>query len=356
MSGLVYSHLKFVNFPDRIAALQAGKLAAPVHVRIKPINRCNHNCWYCAYRKNNLQLGQDMSEQDVLPEAKMFEIADDLSQMGVRAVTFSGGGEPLLYKKLPELIELLDKGGIRVAALTNGTALSGRNAEAFARHGTWVRISIDAWDDASYALARGIKDNEFTRVVDNIRDFAARKSRCLLGISIIVTKDNYRHLSGMISLFKSLGVNHVSLSGVVIDNDGRANNAYHAPFYEEVTKSILDCQKRLSSDDFRIVNYYHEIEERFDKAYTFCPFQQFQTVIGADATVYTCHDKAYTAKGVLGSIKDRSFKDFWFSDECREKLWAINPSLDCRHHCVAHKRNLILTEILSLDQDHTCFV
>jgi len=356
MTGQLYSHLKFVNFHDRLQALRQGRLAAPVHVRIKPINHCNHNCWYCAYRFDALQLGQDMVEQDLLPEAKMFEIVDDLVDMGVKAVTFSGGGEPLIYKKLPEVIERLAAGGIKVAALTNGSALSGRVAEAFARHGTWLRISIDSWDDASYAAARQIREGEFTRVIDNIRAFTSSGSKCVLGISFIVTKDNYSHIPEVCALFKRVGINHVSLSGVVVNNSGAANNAYHAPFYQQAAENIALVQRTLVDQSFTVVNYYHETETRFDKPYTFCPFQQYQTVIGADAMVYSCHDKAYTSRGALGSIRERSFKDFWFSDECRDKVWAINPSIDCQHHCVAHQRNLMLTELLALDPDHLAFV
>lgn len=356
VSGAVYSHLKFINFHEHLQALRDGRLLAPVHIRIKPINHCNHNCWYCAYRRDNLQLGQDMNESDVLPEGKMFEIADDLVDMGVKAVTFSGGGEPLLYKKMPEIVERLTLGGIKVAALTNGLALTGRNAEAFARHGTWIRISIDAWDDASYSAARQAGSGEFNRVLNNMRDFVASGTKCVLGISFIVTKDNYPHIPDFCAQVKELGVSHVSLSGVVVENDGPANNAYHRLFYQEALAKISEAQGRLVDGSFQITNHYHEMSERFDKPYHFCPFQQFQTVIGADCMIYTCHDKAYNVGGLLGSIKDRSFKDVWFSPECHERMQAIDPSVHCRHHCVAHLRNTMITELLSLDPDHAGFV
>ena len=41
--------------------------------------------------------------------------------MGFKAVTFSGGVEPLLYKHLPKVIDVLAAGGVRIAALTNGS-------------------------------------------------------------------------------------------------------------------------------------------------------------------------------------------------------------------------------------------
>src|SRR5207249_340862 len=118
----------------------------------------------------------------------------------------------------------------------------------------------------------------------------------------------------------------------------------------------LEKAKGLEGDGFKIVDHYHQLEERFDKPYTSCPYLQFLTVIGADCNVYTCQDKAYMDDGLLGSIKDRSFKDFWFSDENARRMREIDPSAQCRHHCVSHAKNLLLTEYLSLDREHLGFV
>ena len=47
-----------------------------------------------------MQLGEGVDQKDQIPEDKMMEIVEDLVNMGVKAVTFSGGGEPFLYKPL----------------------------------------------------------------------------------------------------------------------------------------------------------------------------------------------------------------------------------------------------------------
>lgn len=351
----LYSNLKFLRYADRLAALAEGRVVAPVHVRIKPINRCNHHCWYCAYRADKLALGEDMDLNDRIPTGKLFEIVDDLVGMGVQAVTFSGGGEPLLYKELPEVVRRLAAGGIKVATLTNGTNLKGAMADAFAAHGTWVRVSLDAWDDASYSAARGAPAGAFTKLIDNIRAFTGRGSACVLGVSLIVGEANHAHIAETCALLKEAGVNHVKISGAVVSNDVVENNLYHRRISEEVAKQIFQA-KSLNGSDFTIVDHYHELEERFDKDYKSCPFLQFLTVIGADCRVYTCQDKAYTEGGLLGSIADRSFRSFWYSDENRQRLNDLDPSQSCRHHCVAHQKNLVLTEFLGTDADHARFV
>ena len=142
---------------------------------------------------------------------------------------------------------------------------------------------------------------------------------------------------------------------MVVDNEGRANNDYHEDIAPLVHAQLAEV-KKMASDSFGIINHYHELEERFGKSYTFCPFLQFQTVIGADQKVYACHDKAFNTAGLLGSIADRSFKDFWFSEENLNRLYSINPSKDCNHHCVAHLRNLTILDYLSINPDHAMFV
>lgn len=352
----VYGNLKFLRFTGHLEAVRDGRLIAPVHVRIKPINRCNHDCWYCAYRVGNLDLGSDMHEEDAIPEDRMMAIADDLVDMGVKAVTFSGGGEPLIYKPLPRVVERLAQGGIKVASLTNGSNLRGNMADTFAQYGTWIRVSVDGWDDKSYCKSRGIKGDAFTKLLDNMRNFAARGSNCMLGVSFIISEANHTRVFDVCKLFKETGVHHIKVSGAVVSNDLAENNRYHRKIAAIVTEQITQAKAELDDDRFQVIDHYHELEERFEKSYHHCPFLQFLTVIGADQSVYSCQDKAYTNSGLLGSFKDRSFKDFWFSDETLAKVWRLDPATQCRHHCVAHAKNLAILDYLAIDPNHGLFV
>ena len=69
--GLLYTRMKIFHFKDKLDSLpvDSGRILAPLNVRIKPTNACNHNRWYCAYRAENLQLGQDMNLKDFIPQA-----------------------------------------------------------------------------------------------------------------------------------------------------------------------------------------------------------------------------------------------------------------------------------------------
>lgn len=353
--GVVYSSLKALRFHDRLKALERGEIAPPAHVRIKPTNVCNHSCYFCAYRNDGVSLGEGMVLRDRIPREKMREIVEDLVGMGVAAVTFSGGGEPLIYPHIVETVEGLAAGGVRIGSLTNGSRLLGRTADAFAAHGAWLRVSIDGWDGPSYARYRSVREDEFARVMANLAAFAARGSKCALGASVIVDETNAPHIAELCAKLKDCGVRHAKLSACILKDSGAENNAYHARF-RDVVRAQLDAARKLEDAGFRIVDHYHAFAERFDKPYRSCPFARFLTVIGADCSVYLCQDKAYTKGGALGSIRERRFRDFWFSEENARALAAVDPSRDCRHHCVADAKNRLLSEYLDLDPEHAGFV
>lgn len=359
MSAL-YADNKIFHFPEKLQALADGRLTTPLHVRLKPTNHCSHRCQYCCYRNPDLMVSACMAERDQLSRDKLLEIAGDLARMGVKAVTFSGGGEPLLHPNLGEAIEELRRGGVRVAVLTNGSRLEGPIADQLAEAATWVRVSMDAADRDRYAQTRGVLPEAFDTVCRNVRAFAGRPGRrCELGISYIVTRENAEQVESFLELAKGMGVGHVKVSPAVVGTTVQENSRYVAPVFERVREQLSAAQARLADASFAIVDRFYLPDaglDGYEKGYTRCPFLECLTVIGADGTIYTCQDKAYAVGGAIGSVRERSFAEEWSRPETRRRMAAINPARDCRHHCVAHRKNLALLEFLDAERGHLEFV
>lgn len=354
---LLYTPFKIFHYKDKIDSLPSGSgsILPPVHIRIKPTNRCNHNCRYCAYRAQDLQLGQDMRTSDMIPREKMAEILEDIVSMDVQAVTFSGGGEPLCYPHIVESVQTLAQSPVRFATLTNGSLLAGEVAELFAARGTWIRVSMDGWNDDSYTRYRGVRSGEYTRIMANLETFKRLGGKCLLGVSLIVDQDNHGHILTQVQRLKDIGVDSVKISPCIVSNDGKANQAYHKPFFDKAKEQARQAKEQLTDDTFEVFDSYHELEGKFQKDYTWCPFLQMLCVIGADSNVYSCQDKAYNLEtGLLGSLRDTRFKTFWFSD--KETFFKINPQRDCNHHCVANTKNRILHDYMDVSPEHIAFV
>jgi MoaA/NifB/PqqE/SkfB family radical SAM enzyme len=178
-----------------------------------------------------MSLGEDMDKRDGIPREKMLEIADDLVAMRVEAVTFFGGGGPLIYPHLVEIIERLEAANIRIAALSNGSQLKAKVADAFAEYGTWIRIFIDGWDGPSYAKYRSVAETEFAKVMENIEAFAKRGSDSVFGASLIVDQIN----AGKIAY----------ISGQLKDAGGRPTSRFRSVWSATMARKTTPITPRL---------------------------------------------------------------------------------------------------------------
>ena len=354
---LLYTDKKIFHYPHKLDSLPRDnpEIQPPLHIRIKPTNACNHSCRYCAYRLDGLQLGQDMDVRDLIPRHKMMEILDDSIAMGVKAITFSGGGDPFCYPYLQEAIQKLASSPVAFASLTNGSLLQGELAEIFAHHATWLRVSMDGWNDESYRTYRNCSGNEFSRITDNMRAFKRLGGKCYLGVSLVVDRHNAGHVYRFVEMMKSIGVDSVKISPCIVSNSGPENNDYHAPVFDTVKEQATRALSDLADARFEVFDSYHRLEDKFAKTYHWCPYLQILPIIGADLNVYSCQDKAYNlGEGLLGSIRDQRFKDFWFSDKSR--FFGIDPARVCNHHCVSNNKNRLVLEYLGAAPEHLGFV
>lgn len=353
--GLLYTKYKMFHFKDKLDSLPRDKqILPPIHIRIKPTNVCNHDCWYCAYKVSHLQLGKDMVERDYIPQEKMLEILEDCKEMGVQAVTFSGGGEPLVYRYMLQTLRFLVQTDISFATLTNGSKLSGEVAELFARHGTWVRVSMDGYDNASYQKFRGTGAKEFDKIIKNMESFKKLGGKCDLGVSYIVGQENYQAIYQLAKILRDIGVDSLKIAPAIVSNDGEGTNAYHKGIYDAVREQIAKVKEDFGKE-LEIFDSYHYQLQSFAKDYDWCPYSQMLMVIGADLNLYPCQDKAYNLEeALLGSIANMRFKDWWYNN--KESFFKINPCKVCNHHCVADDKNRMVLEYLNADTEHLGFV
>lgn len=350
-----YSNLKIFAHPERLAAIVQGEQPAPVYIRIKPTNVCNHRCYYCSYADQDLALRDSVQSCDQIPWDKMQQILNDIGEMGVKAVTFSGGGEPLLYPHIiPTMQSILEK-NIDLSLITNGQLLQGDVAEILTK-AKWVRISMDAADADRYSKIRGISVQAFQQVCENIQQFAKRKPKeCELGVNFVINHENFDQVYAAAKLVCDLGVNHIKFTARVT----KELDEYHAPFKENAIAQIHGAQAELVRDNFRVINKYESDFTSctvFGRTYSRCIAKNLVTVIAADSKVYFCHDKAYVNHGMVGDLAAQSFKELWFSPETKERYLNFDARKECNHHCVYDDRNILLNSFLSLERQHINFI
>ncbi len=350
-----YSNLKIFAHAQALNDIGEGKRIAPIYIRIKPTNYCNHKCYYCSYADSALGLRDSVNRQDQIPWEKMQEIISDIAEMRVKAVTFSGGGEPLVYPYIVETMQGILDAGIDLSIITNGQLLKDERAEILA-NAKWVRISFDSANAETYAKVRQLPLKAFHEVCENIYHFSKIKQHnCELGVNFVINHENAEQVYAMAQLVKELGVNHIKYTARVTKD----LFTYHEPFRQSATEQIHRAKEEMEGEGFRIINKY---ESDFDSALIFhrcydkCYINRIFTVIAADSRVYFCHDKAYVEDGVVGDLKKQSFKELWFSEETVRRYQQFNAQKECNHHCVYDDRNELLNTFYSLDRNHINFI
>lgn len=352
-----YSDYKIFAFPEKVQSFREGKVTAPLYVRIKPINRCNHACHWCVYSDGTLRpkdrpdkhlkagMHETMKEQDIMPTEAAIGLIDDLADIGVKAVTFSGGGEPLLHKDIASIMSRTIDNKIALSIITNGQLLNNDRADILG-HAKWVRVSMDYTSAQQMVNSRNVPERFFTGVLKNLEIFSKNKQKsCDLGINFIITRDNYEGIVPFAKQLKDCGVENVRFSPVYVTNFKQ----YHEPIASRVIEQLAECQS-FCDENFSI-NTTYDLDSPSKSAvrpFNRCLYAQTTCVVGADLNIYACHNTAYSKHGLIASIKDRKFSDAWFSEEVKEWHDKFRPCNVCHHECANHNK-VALYEKLATD-------
>lgn len=134
--------------------------------------RCNSACGYC-----NLPLNEGRYE---MTREEIRRVFTGLYKDGLRFV-FLQGGEPLLRRDLPEIIDDLAELGFFITLITNGTRFTRPLLARLAQHRVTVSVSLDTLDRERYRQIRGA--DQLDQVLEGIallREYPHQK--CLICI------------------------------------------------------------------------------------------------------------------------------------------------------------------------------
>lgn len=351
IKGGKYSVLKVFHHPKKVKSFIEKKVVAPVYVRIKPTNACPHNCFYCVYNSKFSGIHPESNRKDMIPKQKIFEVLDDLKEMDVKAVTYSGGGEPLSYPWITDVLKKTLDFNISLSVITNGQLLNGKVAEILSQ-ANWIRISLDYPDADTFSKIRGCPKEFFNQVKGNIKNFNKIKNAgCSLGINCVINEHNYNKVLAITEFCKELGVDNLRFAPLWKENF----REYHKDIKDEAIRQINKAQE-LADQKIDIGSTY---ERYFNKttgdnfrSYNKCYYMQIVPVIAADQNIYTCHNNAYEPKAKMGTIANKSFKEMWFSNEVDIFFKNFKHQEICTHECSNDEKNQILNEYLACADPH----
>ena len=313
---------KLWSQPKAIRAFLANDWSAPpVNVEIAPTHRCNANCPWCFYTRRD---GTRKQSGDDLPWTLLRRCLDDLALLGVKAVTWTGGGEPCVYPDLARAIEHVARRGLRQGLFTNGYQLVD-HAERLA----WVRISIT--DRLTVPPITGqYAGNTHTGVVVN------------------VTPENVGELRRLALEARMAGARYFQVRPALADHwSAQPDIACPTWLLEQATS------------DFHIeLTAYKWTDCTMAHGYPLCHGHRLVPFIWADGSVATCGYHFGNAAFTFGTLWENSFAEIWDGDKRRRMLdQGIRVIDTCQHCCKQHEANKALARLRGeLATNHAEFV
>lgn len=120
---------------ETIDAARGFHLRTPVLAWLELTRKCNLTCQHC-------YIDAGRPRRDELPAERWFSLLDEMADMGVWAVAFTGG-EPTLHPSFAEIVRHARRRKLLVGVATHGMFLTDALLESLPREGVIISVSID---------------------------------------------------------------------------------------------------------------------------------------------------------------------------------------------------------------------
>ena len=209
-------------------------------------NKCNENCKFC-YRK--------MRHDNKLEQNK--KIFDNLSQIKVDKITFSGG-EPLLYDDLFELVDYVrsKNSEIKLSLTTNGLLIDDKILDKIIDKFDWISFSIDSSDDdINEIIGRGKKHlPNILKLLDKCNN------RIKLKINTVANKYNFNDLELIYNIISKYNISRWKIFRFYSLRKGKENEKLFC-LNDEESQVVENFVNKKNKENDKIKIHYNNLDE-----------------------------------------------------------------------------------------------
>jgi radical SAM protein with 4Fe4S-binding SPASM domain len=307
--------LSYYIRPDKNKAIKLKKSRLnyyPDTIWIEPTNYCNYKCKYCPIT-TGLRRSKGFISLDLFQK-----IINDISPfMKGRWISLHFLGEPLLHKRISELVRIAKDNGIKVLFFTNGSLLTIELFEILCCSGLdRLTFSLDATNKTDYEeLQVGGKWDEVITNVKNAVDFKRKRNIDILLTINHLAKNKSEFITGKQQLEELFKGEDILIRGHI---------------YHDWAGNVETGGKRY-------------IEQRVNRRP--CNFLFSAMVITWDGLVIPCTQDAH-AELIVGDAGKENIMDIWNSKRfvsLRSKSLTCdyNLLLDVCKRCIQSTEELI---------------
>ena len=274
-------------------------LKTPYSLFVDVCNACNFKCKFCAiqYANKKLPFRKMCMDYDLFRK-----VIDDLRKFPepLKMLRLAANGEPLLNKRLPEMIEYA-RGGVTqwLEFVSNASLLTPElNRKLVSAGLDRIRISIEGIGEEQYYEMSGVKI-DWNKFVANIKDLYEHKGNCEIYIKTVdAAVDTEEKREKFFSTFGDI-CDKISIEHVIPIWTG----------YDEIYQDFdIETAEGLHG---------HAVKEL-----DVCPFPFYSFVINPDGEVTVCCND-WERKISMGNVTSESVYDIWNGEKYHNFLLGM---------------------------------
>jgi radical SAM protein with 4Fe4S-binding SPASM domain len=301
--------------PHLLASLEVVDgfhLATPPLMWLELTRRCDLACPHCYIDGGRRRRGE-------MPAGRWFELLDEMADMGVWAVAFTGG-EPTLHPAFAELVRHARSRDLLVGIATHGMHLSEDLLDELPREGVIVSVSIDDL----HVRRRGLESpTEMAKA-------AILRAQSHGFPTNVMTNTHRKNIHALKDMMRWAEEHGVSVRSVPFSPLGRGrrrrdleNTAEDvepaAEFWLRECEWEHEYHRRVGLCVGSLFNYGLSLGYMTGR----CSSGRFLGYVAADGTVFPCTMCAAEELFAAGAVHDRSFAEVWRGEwEIRRYSWA----------------------------------
>ena len=274
-------------------------LKTPYSLFVDVCNACNFKCKFCAiqYANKKLPFRKMCMDYDLFRK-----VIDDLRKFPepLKMLRLAANGEPLLNKRLPEMIEYARGGGTQwIEFVSNASLLTPElNRKLVSAGLDRIRISIEGIGEEQYYEMSGVKI-DWNKFVANIKDLYEHKGNCEIYIKTVdAAVDTEEKREKFFSTFGDI-CDKISIEHVIPIWTG----------YDEIYQDFdIETAEGLHG---------HAVKEL-----DVCPFPFYSFVINPDGEVTVCCND-WERKISMGNVTSESVYDIWNGEKYHNFLLGM---------------------------------
>ncbi len=191
------------------------------YLELNLLHKCNLRCAHC-------YLGEQ--DQKELPLASAIQITEQFAALGGLRLVITGG-EPLLYKKLPEFLDTIAPLKLRRVLFSNGTLINDRTIKEL--NVDEIQFSLDGWEEGHNRLREAAT---FKKTVDAI--YLAKANGIDVSIATMVHSYNLDQFDRLQSFVEEIEATDWGIDIMTVTGNLAAHQDFAVPY--ETAAPFLD--------------------------------------------------------------------------------------------------------------------